>query len=111
MLITPQVSDICRFVIHQHNASLLTFTVLGCNGNRANWGAEVHWSHVLDMTISWATGLNGTSYKNSSSLLTSIKSAMGYWFTNDYTNEGCTMGNGGSTCPCSTPGLCKLQAE
>ncbi|KAG2172701.1 hypothetical protein INT43_000048 [Umbelopsis isabellina] len=77
----------------------------GCNGNRANWGAEVHWSHVLDMTISWTTGLNGTSYKNSSSLLTSIKSAMGYWFTNDYTNEGCSMGNGGSTCPCSTPGL------
>ncbi|KAM3579614.1 hypothetical protein VKS41_008068 [Umbelopsis sp. WA50703] len=77
----------------------------GCNSNRANWGAEVHWSHVLDMTLSWATGLNGTTYKNSSSLMTSIKSAMGYWFANDYTNEACSMDNGGSTCPCSTPGL------
>ncbi|CAO3671030.1 unnamed protein product [Umbelopsis ramanniana] len=80
--------------------------VAGCAGDRANWGAEVHWSHVLDMTVSWGSGAgNGTDYKNSSTLLTSIKSAMDYWFANDYTNEGCTFGNGGSTCPCGTPGL------
>lgn len=81
---------------------------VGCAGDRANWGAEVHWSHVLDMTVSWGSGAgNGTDYKNSSTLLTSIKSAMDYWFANDYTNEGCTFGNGGSACPCGTPGLCE----
>lgn len=80
---------------------------VGCASNRVTWGASVHWSHVLDMTVSWGAANNGSnSYQNSTALLTSIKSAMDYWFANDYTNEGCTYGNGGSTCPCSTPGLC-----
>ncbi|EGO20045.1 polysaccharide lyase family 8 protein [Serpula lacrymans var. lacrymans S7.9] len=78
----------------------------GCNAQAANWPAQGHWSRIVTFAAAWHGGLKDASqYAQNSSLRTAISSAMGYWFSHDFTNPACLDSGGTSTCPCGTPGL------
>jgi len=80
----------------------------GCDAQRANWPAFVHWARIVTMSAAYHGGINASTdaqWRNSSTLQTAISSAMTWWFDRDYTNDACLDGNGDAPCPCGTPGL------
>ncbi|KAJ7706138.1 chondroitin AC/alginate lyase [Mycena rosella] len=78
----------------------------GCDGQRANWPAEVHWKRISTMAGAWNGGLAGADqHVKDSALRNSLSIAMGYWFSNDFTNGACLASGGGADCPCDTLGL------
>ncbi|KAJ7492581.1 polysaccharide lyase family 8 protein [Mycena latifolia] len=78
----------------------------GCPAQRANWPAEIHWNRISTMAGAWHGGLAGADqYVKDPALRSNISVAMGYWFSNDFTNPACLTAGGGTDCPCDTPGL------
>ncbi|KAJ7103495.1 polysaccharide lyase family 8 protein [Mycena belliarum] len=78
----------------------------GCLAQRANWPAEGHWNRISTMAAAWRGGLDGAEqYANDAGLRNNLSIAMGYWFTNDFTNVACLTAGGTDACPCDTPGL------
>src|ERR1700692_1827410 len=58
------------------------------------------------MSAAWHGGLPlADQYVNSEALRSAISSAIGYWFSNDFTNTACLDRGGLAACPCGTPGL------
>ncbi|KAJ7487640.1 polysaccharide lyase family 8 protein [Mycena galericulata] len=78
----------------------------GCPAQRANWPAELHWNRISTMAAAWHGGLVGAEeYAQDPSLRASLSVAIGYWFSNDFTNVACLASGGDAACPCSTPGF------
>ncbi|KDQ15588.1 polysaccharide lyase family 8 protein [Botryobasidium botryosum FD-172 SS1] len=79
----------------------------GCPARRANWPAGDHWSRVVALAAAYHGGLTNSSnsYVNSTTVRSSIDSAMDWWFGNDYEGVGCQEDGGTSKCPCGTPGM------
>ncbi|KAJ7293615.1 polysaccharide lyase family 8 protein [Mycena rebaudengoi] len=78
----------------------------GCDAQRANWPAQIHWNKISAMAAAWHGGLTGAEkYVQDPALRANISLAMNYWFSNDFTNPACIDSGGTSTCPCGTPGL------
>ncbi|EJF66671.1 galactose mutarotase-like protein [Dichomitus squalens LYAD-421 SS1] len=74
----------------------------GCDGQKANWPAELHWERVALMAAAWHGGVDGgDEFVNSSSLLDATSRAMDFWFKNDFTVEDCL----GGKCDCSSSGF------
>ncbi|KAJ7488318.1 polysaccharide lyase family 8 protein [Mycena latifolia] len=77
----------------------------GCPAQRANWPAELR-AQIATMAGAWNGGLAGAEqYVKDPALRGNISTAMGYWFSNDFTNPACLDSGGTATCPCGTPGL------
>ena len=58
------------------------------------------------LAAAWHGGLQGAAqYVKSSSLRTAISLAMGFWFSNDFTDPSCIDSGGDAACPCGTPGF------
>ncbi|KZP31299.1 polysaccharide lyase family 8 protein [Athelia psychrophila] len=86
-------------------ASEVNYTA-GCAAQRANWPAQTHWHRITIMAAAWHGGLtNATSFVGSDALRSAISSAVGYWFSNDFTDDTCLDSGGLPSCPCGTPGL------
>ncbi|KZP31300.1 polysaccharide lyase family 8 protein [Athelia psychrophila] len=86
-------------------ASEVDYTT-GCVAQKANWPAQTHWRRITIMTAAWHGGLtNATSFVGSDALRSAISSAIGYWFSNDFTDAACLDSGGLPSCPCGTPGL------
>ncbi|KZP31301.1 polysaccharide lyase family 8 protein [Athelia psychrophila] len=86
-------------------ASEVDYTT-GCAAQRANWPAQTHWHRISIMTAAWHGGLtNATSFVGSDALRSAISSAIGYWFSNDFTDAACLDSGGLPSCPCGTPGF------
>ncbi|KAJ6604690.1 polysaccharide lyase family 8 protein, partial [Mycena vulgaris] len=78
----------------------------GCPAQRANWPAEVHWNRISTLAGAWHGGLAGADqYVKDPALRNNISVAMGFWFSNDFTNPACLDSGGTTRCPCGTPGL------
>ncbi|TRM67129.1 polysaccharide lyase family 8 protein [Schizophyllum amplum] len=81
----------------------------GCDAQRANWPALNHWNRIVAMAAAWHGGASNQDSKwvKNADLRSAISSAMGFWFSNDYTNDACLNGDFGGTdaCPCGTAGL------
>ncbi|KAJ7181703.1 polysaccharide lyase family 8 protein [Mycena crocata] len=78
----------------------------GCDAQRANWPAQLHWNRISTMAGAWNGGLAGASqYVKDAGIRSSISLAMGYWFANDFSIPACLMSGGTAACPCGTPGL------
>ncbi|KAI8995601.1 polysaccharide lyase family 8 protein [Trametes punicea] len=78
----------------------------GCDAPTANWKAQAHWERILTFASAWHGGLkNAAEYAQSSQVRSAASLAMGFWFSNDFTNPACLDSGGDSTCPCGTPGL------
>ena len=58
------------------------------------------------MTAAWHGGLaESVGFVDNETLRNAISLAMGYWFSNDFTDPTCLDSGGLSGCPCGTPGL------
>jgi hypothetical protein len=58
------------------------------------------------MAGAWNGGLAGAEqFVKDPALRNSISVAMGFWFSNDFTDPACLDSGGTPTCPCGTPGL------
>ncbi|KAI1797852.1 polysaccharide lyase family 8 protein [Ganoderma leucocontextum] len=78
----------------------------GCDAPTANWKAESHWSRILTLASAWHGGLkNADQFVQSDQVRSAISSAMGFWFTNDFSNLACLDSGGDAACPCGTSGL------
>ncbi|KLO20285.1 hypothetical protein SCHPADRAFT_842659, partial [Schizopora paradoxa] len=89
----------------QWPASEIDYTT-GCNAQRANWPAEVHWTRIATMSAAFHGGLAGADqWVGDTELLNAIRSAMDFWFGNDFTNNACLDQGGLPACPCGTPGF------
>ncbi|CCO29184.1 hypothetical protein BN14_03188 [Rhizoctonia solani AG-1 IB] len=82
----------------------------GCNAQRANWPANVHWTKILAMAQAYSGASGAEEYAKSTELRGVILRAMEYWFANDFSTigNGACMDGGGlldDLCPCGTPGL------
>ncbi|OCH96194.1 polysaccharide lyase family 8 protein [Obba rivulosa] len=78
----------------------------GCDAPTANWAAENHWSRILTLAAGWHGGFAGASqFVQSTTLRSAISLAMGFWFSNDFTDPSCIDSGGDAACPCGTPGL------
>ncbi|KAI0757018.1 galactose mutarotase-like protein [Daedaleopsis nitida] len=74
----------------------------GCQSQKANWPARLHWQRIALMAAAWHGGIDGADqFVNNSSLLDAITRAMGFWFSNDFTDSSCLAGQ----CACSAKGL------
>ncbi len=97
----------------------------GCDAPTANWKAQAHWSRIcrylanlhlsdstqcLSIVVTFASAWHG-GFKNAAQwvkndqIRAAISSAMGFWFSNDFTNPACLDSGGDDACPCGTPGL------
>ncbi|KAF7970614.1 hypothetical protein HWV62_23645 [Athelia sp. TMB] len=86
-------------------ASEVDYTA-GCKARRANWPAQTHWIRITAMAAAWYGDLPGnTGFAGNETLRNAISLAMGYWFSNDFTDPACLDFGGSSSCPCDTPGL------
>ncbi|CUA73704.1 Chondroitinase-AC [Rhizoctonia solani] len=83
----------------------------GCNAQRANWPAGLHWNRVLVLAAAYHGGVNGTEQDvGNPTIRGALSRSMGYWFANDFgtvANGACLDRGGvnGEQCPCGTPGL------
>ncbi|TBU65040.1 polysaccharide lyase family 8 protein [Dichomitus squalens] len=78
----------------------------GCDAPTANWKAATHWSRILTFSSAWHGGFkNAAQWVQSDQVRDAISSAMGFWFSNDFTNPSCLDSGGDAACPCGTPGL------
>ncbi|KAI0778155.1 polysaccharide lyase family 8 protein [Trametes elegans] len=78
----------------------------GCDAPKANWKAQTHWQRILTLSSAWHGGLkNADQFVQNSSVRAAISSAMGFWFSNDFTIPACLDSGGEDACPCGTPGL------
>ncbi|CAK5268181.1 unnamed protein product [Mycena citricolor] len=79
----------------------------GCPAQRANWPAEIHWNRISTMAGAWHGGVPGAaaSLAGSAALRAGVRSAMDFWFANDFTVPACLDSGGGTACPCGTPGF------
>lgn len=100
----------------------------GCDAPTANWKAEEHWSrirkqvsvlsisaaanhllvcpHVVTLASAFHGGLEGADqFVKSNQVRSAISSAMGFWFSNDFSNIACLDQGGEAACACGTSGL------
>ncbi|KAI0365219.1 polysaccharide lyase family 8 protein [Pilatotrama ljubarskyi] len=78
----------------------------GCDAPTANWKAQAHWQRIQTLAAAWHGGLkNADQFVQSSQVRSAISTAMGFWFSNDFTNPSCLDSGGDTACPCGTPGL------
>lgn len=58
------------------------------------------------MAGAWHGGLAGAEeFAQDPDLRANISTAMGFWFSNDFTNNACLDSGGTAACPCTTPGF------
>ncbi|KAI0757019.1 polysaccharide lyase family 8 protein [Daedaleopsis nitida] len=78
----------------------------GCDAPSANWKAQTHWSRILTFSSAWHGGFkNAGQWVQSPQVRAAVSSAMGFWFSNDFTNPACLDSGGEDACPCGTSGL------
>ncbi|KAI0361658.1 polysaccharide lyase family 8 protein [Trametes cingulata] len=78
----------------------------GCDAPTANWKAQTHWTRIQTLAAAWHGGLkNADQFVQSGQVRSAISTAMGFWFSNDFTNPSCLDSGGDAACPCGTPGL------
>ncbi|KAH9849787.1 polysaccharide lyase family 8 protein [Lenzites betulinus] len=78
----------------------------GCDAPTANWKAQTHWSHLLTLSAAWHGGFKGADqFVQSTQVRSAISAALGFWFSNDFTDPSCLDSGGDAACPCGTPGL------
>ncbi|KAF8680230.1 Polysaccharide lyase family 8, N terminal alpha-helical domain [Rhizoctonia solani] len=110
-LATPQLVEEHLNTLSENGTWPTVNYATGCDAQRANWPAGIHWNRILILAAAYHGGVNGAEqYVKNPTVRDALSRAMGYWFANDFGTvaNGACLDRGGQPaeeCPCGTPGL------
>ncbi|KDN46035.1 hypothetical protein RSAG8_04542, partial [Rhizoctonia solani AG-8 WAC10335] len=110
-LATPQLKERYMSTLGENGKWPDVNYATGCDAQRANWPAGIHWNRILVLAAVYHGGVNGTEQDaRSPAIRAALSRSMEYWFANDFgtvANGACLDRGGvsGEQCPCGTPGL------
>ncbi|CAE6423852.1 unnamed protein product [Rhizoctonia solani] len=110
-LATPQLKERYMSTLGENGKWPDVNYATGCDAQRANWPASIHWNRILVLAAVYHGGVNGTEQDaQNPAIRAALSRSIEYWFANDFgtvANGACLDRGGvsGEQCPCGTPGL------